>query len=155
MRAWGEPGTRTLEEYFPHTQEQVARLFQLALERSRRLTYNSAVGSLHLHAIDIWPSATTAAVDFYPLRVSFEYDRERWRPGETFRAASGWSTILPRRFRTARLSWKLEGPDGRVRAKNGQVVGAHPECGLKAETVLWHPNIMNRRSRRDLLTVTC
>ena len=92
------PGT--LEEYIPHTQEYVARLFQLAIERSRRLKYNPAGGILHFHAIDVWPSVTMAAVDLYrvptkvyetvkrsfsPVLVSFEYDRDQWRPGERFR----------------------------------------------------------------------
>src|SRR5205085_4538958 len=44
MRAWGEPGTLGLQEYIPQTQDYVARLFQLALERMRRLKYQPAGG---------------------------------------------------------------------------------------------------------------
>ena len=159
MRAWGEPGTRTLEEYIPHTQEYVARLFQLALERSRRLKYNPAGGILHFHAIDIWPSVTMAAVDFYrvptkvyetvkrsfsPVLVSFEYDRDQWRPGETFRCGLWVVNDLAEAFPGARLSWRLEGPAGRVRAKGGQVVDVGPDCVLEAEAVVAHPDVGGR-----------
>src|SRR6185437_7783896 len=36
MRAWGPPDGMTLRQYIPRTQAYVARLFQVALERSRR-----------------------------------------------------------------------------------------------------------------------
>jgi beta-mannosidase len=100
MHAWGEPDGMTLKEYIPQTQAYAARLFQIALERSRRLKYQPAGGILHFHAIDIWPSATMAAVDFYrqpteafytvqrsfsPVLASLEYDRDRWHPGEQMR----------------------------------------------------------------------
>jgi hypothetical protein len=56
-------------------------------------------GILHFHAIDIWPSVTMAAVDFYrvptkafytvqrsfaPVAANFEYDRDVWHPDEEF-----------------------------------------------------------------------
>src|SRR2546427_2248473 len=71
MRAWGEPGELTLKEYIPRTQAYVSRLFQIALERSRRLKYNPAGGICHFHAIDICPYLTMAAIDFYrvPTKV--------------------------------------------------------------------------------------
>ncbi|QQS47915.1 MAG: hypothetical protein IPM66_04460 [Acidobacteriota bacterium] len=97
MRAWGEPGDMTLREYIPQTQNYVARLFQLAIERMRRLKYQPSGGILHFHAIDIWPSVTMAALDYYrqPTRSfhtvqqsfqmvlpSFAYDRDTWSAGE-------------------------------------------------------------------------
>jgi beta-mannosidase len=97
MRAWGEPGALTLQEYIPQTQDYVARLFQLALERMRRLKYKPAGGILHFHAIDLWPSVTMAALDFYrqPTKAyftvqrsfqlvlpSFAYDRDVWAADE-------------------------------------------------------------------------
>ncbi len=97
MRAWGEPGNLTLKEYIPRTQAYVSRLFQIALERSRRLKYQPAGGICHFHAIDIWPSVTMAAIDFdrrptkvfytvqrsfAPVCASLEYDRDTWRTGE-------------------------------------------------------------------------
>jgi hypothetical protein len=99
LRAWGDPGNKSLKEYIPQTQAYVARLFQLALERSRRLKYQPAGGILHFHAIDIWPSVTMAAIDFdrvptkvfhtvrrsfAPVGALFEYDRDRWKPGSEF-----------------------------------------------------------------------
>jgi hypothetical protein len=97
FRAWGEPGNQTLKEYIPRTQAYVSRLFQIALERSRRLKYNPAGGICHFHAIDIWPSVTMAAIDFdrvptqvfytvqrsfAPVCASIEYDRDSWKVGE-------------------------------------------------------------------------
>ncbi len=101
MRAWGKPGNMTLQEYIPQTQDYVARLFQLALERMRRLKYKPAGGILHFHAVDIWPSVTMAALDFYrqPTKAyhtvtrafqmvlpSFAYDRGIWKSGEEVKA---------------------------------------------------------------------
>jgi beta-mannosidase len=101
MRAWGKPGDLTLKEYIPQTQAYVARLFQLAIERMRRLKYEPTGGILHFHAIDIWPSVTMAAIDFYrqPTKAfytvqrsfqmvlpSLEYDRDTWKAGEKVRA---------------------------------------------------------------------
>jgi beta-mannosidase len=100
MRAWGEPGDLSLKKYIPRTQAYVSRLFQIALERSRRLKYNPAGGICHFHAIDIWPSVTMAAIDFdrvptkvfytvqrsfAPVCASLEYDRDTWKAGEPFR----------------------------------------------------------------------
>jgi beta-mannosidase len=100
MAAWGEPGQLNLKEYIPRTQAYVSRLFQIALERSRRLKYRPAGGICHFHAIDIWPSVTMAAIDFdrrptkvfstvqrsfAPVCASLEYDRDKWKPGESFR----------------------------------------------------------------------
>jgi beta-mannosidase len=99
MRAWGEPEALSLKEYIPRTQAYVSRLFQIALERSRRLKYNPAGGICHFHAIDIWPSVTMAAIDFEriptkvfytvqrsfaPVCASLEYDRDTWKSGDSF-----------------------------------------------------------------------
>ncbi|MEO6725259.1 MAG: sugar-binding domain-containing protein, partial [Blastocatellia bacterium] len=98
MRAWGSPDGMTLQAYIPQTQEYVARLFQLAIERMRRNKYQPAGGILHFHAIDLWPSVTMAAMDFYrqPTKAyftvqrsfqmvlpSFAYDRDTWQTGES------------------------------------------------------------------------
>ncbi|MGH7969432.1 MAG: hypothetical protein ACREIC_11965, partial [Limisphaerales bacterium] len=98
MRAWGDPGDLSMKDYIPRTQAYVSRLFQIALERSRRLKYHPAGGICHFHAIDIWPSVTMAAIDFdrrptkvfytvqrsfAPVCASLEYDRDTWKEGET------------------------------------------------------------------------
>jgi len=85
-----------------------------------------------------------AVVDFYPLRVSFEYDRERWRPGETFRCGLWVVNDLAKAFPGTGLSWRLEGPDGRVRATSGQVVDVGPDCVLEAEAAVAHPDVGGR-----------
>jgi beta-mannosidase len=131
MRAWGEPGSLTLKEYIPQTQDYVARLFQLAIERMRRLKYQPSGGILHFHAIDLWPSVTMAAVDFYrqPTKAystvqrsfqmvlpSFAYDRELWRTGEEIRTEL-WlinDHLFP--VSGASISWRAVGSDGKVTA---------------------------------------
>ena len=123
MRAWGEPGTMTLQEYIPQTQDYVARLFQLAIERMRRLKYQPSGGILHFHALDLWPSVTMAALDFYrqPTKAfytvqrsfqmvlpSFAYDRDTWQTGETVKAElwlinDHWFAVP-----NASVSWRVE-----------------------------------------------
>jgi len=131
MRAWGEPGKLSLKEYIPRTQAYVSRLFQIALERSRRLKYHPAGGICHFHAIDIWPSVTMAAIDFYrvptkvfdtvrrsfaPVMASLEYDRDKWRSGETFRCGvwainDQWEPVP-----NATILWRIVDAQGTQRA---------------------------------------
>lgn len=102
LRAWGDPGQLSMQAYIPRTQAYVSRLFQIALERSRRLKYNPAGGICHFHALDIWPSVTMAAIDFdrhptqvfytvqrsfAPVCASLEYHRDHWKAGERFTCA--------------------------------------------------------------------
>ncbi|MGC4054009.1 MAG: hypothetical protein QM757_33400 [Paludibaculum sp.] len=123
----GDPGALSLKEYIPQTQAYVARLFQIALERMRRRKNEGAGGVLHFHAIDIWPSVTMAAIDFNrvptkvydtvrrsfePVAALFEYDRDKWKPGETVRcglwAVNDRWTAVP----GAKLRWRFEGKTG-------------------------------------------
>lgn len=100
LRAWGPPGDLSLKDYIPRTQAYAARLFQIALERARRLKYNPTGGICHFYAIDLWPAVTMAAIDFArlptkvfytvqrsfaPVCASLEYDRDSWRCGEPVR----------------------------------------------------------------------
>jgi beta-mannosidase len=125
LRAWGDPSGLTLQEYIPRTQAYVARLFQIALERMRRLKYHPAGGVLHFHAIDIWPSVTMAAVDFdrvptavydtvrrsfEPVLASIEYDRDRWPAGTEVRCGiwainDRWDPIPE-----ATVRWRIQKP---------------------------------------------
>ena len=126
MRAWGDPGGMTLQEYIPRTQAYVARLFQIALERMRRRKYDAG-GVFHFHAIDIWPSVTMAAIDFYrvptkvyytvqrsfaPVLASLEYDRDRWKVGERMRCGiwavnDDWEELPG-----AEIRWRIVKPGG-------------------------------------------
>lgn len=123
MRAWGSPEGMTLQEYIPQTQDYVARLFQLAIERMRRIKYEPSGGILHFHAIDLWPSVTMAAVDFYrqPTKAyftvqrsfqmvlpSFAYDRDTWQTGDEVKTElwlvnDHWFTVP-----NATVSWRVE-----------------------------------------------
>ncbi|HZR15842.1 MAG TPA: beta galactosidase jelly roll domain-containing protein, partial [Verrucomicrobiae bacterium] len=127
LRAWGDPGGLSLKEYIPRTQAYVSRLFQIALERSRRLKYHPAGGICHFHAIDIWPSVTMAAIDFNraptqvfytvqrsfsPVCASLEYDRDTWKPGERFQCGiwainDSWDPI-PNTI----IRWRITDPKG-------------------------------------------
>jgi beta-mannosidase len=129
MRAWGSPDGMTLQEYIPQTQDYVARLFQLAIERMRRLKYQPSGGILHFHAIDLWPSVTMAAVDFYrqPTKAyvtvqrsfqmvlpSFAYDRDTWQTGETVKTElwlvnDHWFSVP-----IAMISWRVEDATKRI-----------------------------------------
>jgi len=128
MRAWGDPTGKSLQEYIPITQNYAARLFQIALERARRLKYETG-GILHFHAIDIWPSVTMAAIDFYrvptkvfytvqrsfaPVAANFEYDRDSWRTGEEFRCGLWVINDEWREIPEAEVRWRVVDPAGRT-----------------------------------------
>lgn len=137
MRAWGSPEGMTLREYIPQTQEYVARLFQLAIERMRRLKYAPAGGILHFHAIDIWPSVTMAALDYYrqPTRSyyrvqrsfqmvlpSFAYDRDVWKRGEKIFTELWLINDRWEEISNAAVSWQVVSRDnGRSSQTGGQV----------------------------------
>lgn len=123
MRAWGSPEGMTLQQYIPQTQDYVARLFQLAIERMRRIKYEPAGGILHFHAIDLWPSVTMAAVDFYrqPTKAyftvqrsfqmvlpTFAYERDTWQTGDEVKTElwlvnDHWFDVP-----NAAVSWRVE-----------------------------------------------
>ncbi|MDQ3011607.1 MAG: beta galactosidase jelly roll domain-containing protein, partial [Acidobacteriota bacterium] len=129
MRAWGSPDGMTLQQYIPQTQEYVARLFQLAIERMRRNKYQPAGGILHFHAIDLWPSVTMAAMDFYrqPTKAyftvqrsfqmvlpSFAYDRDTWQTGELVKTElwlinDHWFAVP-----NTSVSWRVEEENKRI-----------------------------------------
>ena len=127
MRAWGRPEGKTLAEYIPQTQDYVARLFQLAIERMRRLKYAPAGGILHFHAVDLWPSVTMAALDYYrqPTKSyatvqrsfqmvlpSFAYDRARWKAGERIQTELWLINDRWEEIPQARVGWRVLRADG-------------------------------------------
>jgi beta-mannosidase len=145
MHAWGEPGNLSLKEYIPRTQAYVSRLFQIALERSRRLKYHPAGGICHFHAIDIWPSVTMAAIDFdrlptkvfytvqrsfAPVCASLEYDRDQWKRGEPFRCGiwainDRWEPVPD-----AIIGWRIVDGKGTEQA-SGQCPVGMPEDSVQ------------------------
>ena len=152
MRAWGEPTGLTLKEYIPRTQAYVSRLFQIALERSRRLKYHPAGGICHFHAIDIWPSVTMAAIDFnrvptqvfYTVRRSFapvcaslEYDRDTWKAGEQFRCGiwainDRWESVP-----NASIHWKITDGHGAEQAAGNWPVSMFEDSAAKIGDAEW------------------
>ena len=129
LHAWGDPSGLTLKEYIPRTQAYVSRLFQIALERMRRLKYHPAGGVLHFHAIDIWPSVTMAAIDFdrvptkvydtvrrsfAPVLASLEYDQDQWAAGAPFRCGVWAINDRWDRVPNARVRWSIVNADGQA-----------------------------------------
>lgn len=117
---WGDPKGMTLDEYIPRTQAYGARLFQLALERSRRRKAEGAGGIFHFFAIDIWPSVTMAAYDFYrvptkvvdtvrrsfePVLASIVYTRDTYKEGEEVRFPL-WAVNDRSEAVTGRIEWE-------------------------------------------------
>ncbi len=154
LRAWGDPEGTTMEEFIPRTQAYVSRLFQLAIERMRRRKAEGAGGILHFHAIDIWPSVTMAAIDFErrptkvydtvrrsfaPVAALFEYDRDRWRTGETFRCTLWAVNDLWKPFPGLSLRWKILGPDGTPAAQGAFPVSLEEDSVKPAGPVEWRP----------------
>ena len=152
MRAWGEPGDLSLKEYIPLTQAYVSRLFQIALERSRRLKYDPAGGICHFHAIDIWPSVTMAAIDFNrvptkvfttvqrsfaPVCASLEYDRDTWRAGETVRVGiwainDRWEPVPD-----ATVRWRILDAEGREKAAGDLGAAMAADSARQVGTAEW------------------
>lgn len=173
MKAWGEPGDLGLKEYIPQTQAYVSRLFQIALERSRRLKYHPAGGICHFHAIDIWPSVTMAAIDFdrvptkvfytvqrsfSPVCASLEYDRDKWRPGESLRVGVWAINDLWDPVPDAKIRWKVKGADGSEKAA-GEFAATMPEDSARqVGTAEWavtgtgahelHAEVLDRNGKR-------
>ncbi len=154
MRAWGEPGTMTMEQYVPRTQAFVARLFQIALERMRQRKSEGAGGILHFHAIDIWPSVTMAAIgfdreptkvydtvrrSFAPVAALFQYDRDAWKLGEEFRCGlwavnDQWDTVPD-----AKLEWAIHDGTGAALQRGSFPASMAPDSSHLVGNVKWTP----------------
>jgi beta-mannosidase len=152
MRAWGEPGDKSLREYIPQTQAYVARLFQIALERMRRLKYQPAGGILHFHAIDIWPSITMAAIDFdrrptkvfdvvrrsfAPVGAVFDYQQDRWPAGGEVQCGlwavnDRWEAVP-----NAAIRWRIAGKDGAVQHSGEVPCALSEDSSQKVADVRW------------------
>jgi beta-mannosidase len=152
MKAWGDPDGMSLKEYIPKTQAYVSRLFQIALERMRRRKNEGAGGILHFHAIDIWPSVTMAAIDFdrvptkvfdtvrrsfAPVAASLEYDRDRWKTGETVRCGvwainDSWDEL-----RNLTVRWRVIDSVGTQQTAGEWTVNMGPDSAQKLGDVSW------------------
>lgn len=126
--AWGRLDAMTPEETIERSQDYAARLFQIALERARRRKDESG-GIFHFFAIDIWPSVTMAAIDFYrrpmkvfhtvrrsfePVAASLDYEKADWKRGETVRCGvwgvnDRWESV-----KGAEIRWRIEDSAGKT-----------------------------------------
>ncbi|MBL8175687.1 MAG: hypothetical protein JNK48_13520 [Bryobacterales bacterium] len=151
MRAWGDPGKATMQEYIPRTQAYVARLFQIAIERMRQRKKQGAGGILHFHAIDIWPSVTMAAIDFErrptkvwdtvrrsfaPVAATFRYDRDRWKQGEEFTSGL-WAINDQWKEVKGRVEWRIVNARGTVESKGGYALALGADDARELGTVRW------------------
>ncbi len=132
-RAWGDlSGKQTPEQLIDKSQRYAARLFQIALERTRRNKRDGAAGIFHFFAIDFWPSVTMAAVDFYrvptkvhaqvarsfePVLASLEFDRDEWKPGEEVGVGVWGINDLHNPIANAEIAWRFEDAQGKVLAQ--------------------------------------
>jgi beta-mannosidase len=149
---WGEPGALSYDEYIARTQAYGSRLFQLSLERMRRRKADGAGGILHFHAIDIWPSVTMAAIDFYrvptavydtvrrsfePVAASVEYDRAVWKRGEQLRLPlwalnDRWTAL-----EGATIEWRIEDAQGQPRGQGKVAAAMAPDSAREVGVVEW------------------
>jgi beta-mannosidase len=153
MAAWGSPEGKTLEKYIPETQAYVALLHQLAIERMRRRKYDSG-GILHFHAIDFWPSVTMAALDYYRQATlsyaavkrafqmvlpSLEFDRDRWKPGETVRCGLWVVNDHWHALPGATVRWRFVDARGHGLARGDQTLDVAADSSRKLEDLAWAP----------------
>jgi len=152
MKAWGEPGEMTMEQYVPQTQAYVARLFQIALERMRQRKSEGAGGIFHFHAIDIWPSVTMAAIDierrptkvfdvvrrsFEPVAATFQYDRDEWKRGDQMRCAiwainDRWDAVP-----NATVEWSIVDGADQVQAHGRWPVSMPADSSQRLGEAVW------------------
>jgi hypothetical protein len=173
LRAWGDPGTLTLKDYVPRTQAYVSRLFQIALERSRRLKYHPAGGICHFHAIDIWPSVTMAAIDFdriptqvfytvqrsfAPVCASLDYVRDTWKSGEAVRCGVWAINDLWEPVPGATVRWRVVDSHGARAGEGSWPVTFGEDCAFKVGEAEWiaaragsyelHAEVFDRRGKQ-------
>ncbi|WP_413430948.1 glycosyl hydrolase 2 galactose-binding domain-containing protein [Crateriforma spongiae] len=97
---FGDERTGSLEEFVNATQDAQGTIFQLAVEHFRRAKPRCSGVSL-CHFITYWPDMKWGIVDAYqepkrsyeyvkrayqPLLVSLDFERRRWKPGESLDA---------------------------------------------------------------------
>ncbi|MCL4843509.1 MAG: hypothetical protein KJZ79_16800 [Bryobacteraceae bacterium] len=129
-KAWGDlSGKQSPEQLIDKSQRYAARLFQIALERTRRNKREGAAGIFHFFAIDFWPSVTMAAVDFYrvptrvhaqvarsfePVLASLEFDRDEWRTGDEVKVGVWGINDLHKAIANAEIRWRYEDSTGKL-----------------------------------------
>lgn len=151
--AWGDlSGKQTPEQLIDKSQRFAARLFQIALERSRRNKSIGSAGIFHFFAIDFWPSVTMAAVDFYrvpgkvhaqvarsfePVLASLEFDRDEWKPGEAVRVGLWGINDRHETIASAEIAWRFEDATGKVLASGKLAHTFGPDSAAQVGEARW------------------
>ena len=150
--AWGDLDKQTPEQLIAKSQNYAARLFQIALERTRRRKAVGAGGIFHFFAIDFWPSVTMAAIDFYrvptkvaevvrrsfaPVAALFDYDRAEWHIGETVNVGVWAVNDTYTAYPAAQLNWRVENAVGQVQGRGSFVKAIAVDSSIQAGTAEW------------------
>lgn len=150
LKAWGPQRKLSTDEYVARSQRYSATLFRLAIERARQRKPEGSAGIFHFFAIDIWPSVTMAAIDFYrkpkadfyqvqqsfqPVLASPWVDRERYPVGKPLEIPIWLYNDTLDQVRGARLTWRIEGTS----ASGSLVVDCSPDSSQAVGTVRFTP----------------
>jgi len=153
FRSWGDPEGWSLQDYIAHSQEYQARYTQVCLEAARRRKYQAG-GILHFFAIDIWPSVTKSAIDFYrvpkksyfvvcrsfsPVLASIDFDRYEWQQGQPVACGLWVVNDLWENFPQARLTWRILDDQGKVLLQKELVVDVPADSAQEVARVEWLP----------------
>jgi beta-mannosidase len=149
--AWGKLDAMTPGQTIARSQDYAARLFQIAIEQMRRRK-EEAGGIFHFFTIDIWPSATMAAIDFYrrpmkvfdtvrrsfePVAAVFDYERDVWKRGETVKCEVWGVNDRWEAAPGARIDWSIEDEAGKPLATGSLQHSFGADEAKKAGEVSW------------------
>lgn len=145
-KAWGRQPGETPAQVAERSQRYAARIFQLGLERARRRKAEGASGVFHFFAIDIWPSVTMSAIDFYrqpkrefyqtqrsfqPVLASIEFSRDRFPAGQPVKLPL-WAINDRLETIAGELRWRCLDAAGTEKARGSTVVSLPPDSSQPA-----------------------
>jgi beta-mannosidase len=152
QQAWGDLRAMTLDQAIEKSQRYAALLFQIALERARRRKEEGAGGIFHFFAIDLWPSVTMAAIDFYrvptrvfdtvsrsfaPVLASIEFGRDTWRTGEQIQLPVWAVNDLYEPVRDPAVVWRMEDDAGRMLDSGRWAVPIPEDSSRRVGEIRW------------------
>jgi len=82
----------------------------------------------------------TVRRSFAPVAALFEYDRDRWPAGATFRCTLWAVNDLWKAFPGLSVNWKIAGPGGRTAAEGAFSVSLGEDDVKRAGVVEWRPS---------------
>ena len=126
--AFGDEKTGSLEEFVNATQDAQGTIFQLSVEHFRRAKPRNS-GIALCHFITYWPDMKWGIVDndqqpkrsyeyvrraYQPLLVSLQFDRRRWKTGETFKGRIWIVNDTFQEYQNCRIRMTFEDMHGSV-----------------------------------------